>query len=358
MSLRARNLPNRIVIPPMCQYSAVDGMATDWHAVHYGSMALSGAGLLIIEATAVEPRGRISPSDLGLWDDATGQALAKTVKAIRAVNPTIALSVQLAHAGRKASTSLPWKGDSFIPIEQDGWETVAPSPVAFNEHYSKPHELSQSEIESIVTSFAQAANRAVNVGLDAIEIHAVHGYLLHEFLSPLSNCRRDEYGGLLENRMRLILEVFRRIRETTPKDMSIGIRISATDWVDGGWNVEESIVLSSELEKLGCDYVHVSSGGLVETNSIVPGPGYQVPLAEKVKRNITVPVIAVGLITEPEHAESVLLAEQADMVAIGRAMLFNPRWPWHAAAKLGVRFPLPDQYLRCEPHGLKKIYEK
>ena len=358
IALKSLALPNRIVVPPMCQYSAKEGQATDWYTIHYGTLALSRAGLLVMEATAVEPRGRISPADLGLWDDTTAEALSRTVQAVKS-NAAANLFIQLAHAGRKASTSKPWEGDSPLNLENGGWETVAPSAIPYANYFPIPKELNRSDIESIITAFASAAQRANGIGFDGIEIHSAHGYLLHEFLSPLSNRRNDVYGGSLENRMRLTLEVFQAVRNVFPPNKPVGVRISGTDWAEGGWNVDESVILSQELEKRECDYIHISSGGLTEAQKIVLGPNYQVPLAAKIKQGLeNMPVITVGLITEPEQAEAILLTGQADMIALGRAMLFNPRWPWYAAAKLGDHLTFPSQYLRCEPRWLKKVFEK
>ena len=358
-SIRLKNLelPNRIVIPPMCQYSSVNGKASDWHMIHLGHLVLSGAGLLIVEATAVEPEGRISPADLGLWDDETAEALADVIRVVRQ-NSATPLGIQLAHAGRKASTAKPWEGDSAISRENGGWETVAPSAVPYRTNDATPRELTSAAVESLISKFAEAAKRACHIGFDVIEIHAAHGYLLHEFLSPLSNRRTDDYGGTLENRMRIVLQVFKAVRNAVPENQIVGIRISATDWVQGGWNVEESIVLARQLESLGCDYIHVSSGGLSMEQKIPVGPNYQVPLARRIKEQVSMPVIAVGLVTEPEQAEAIVATGEADMVAIGRGILFDPRWPWHAAAKLGVQIPAPSQYLLSAPHSLKKLFVK
>ncbi len=350
-------LRNRIVIPPMCQYSAVDGKATDWHTIHLGHLALSGAGLLIVEATAVEPEGRISPDDLGLWNDDTADSLDRAIKIVRKYS-RIPLGIQLAHAGRKASISCPWAGDRQISAEQGGWQPSAPSPIPFYQDDVTPKELSRERIESVIDSFVKSAKLAEKIGFDLMEIHSAHGYLLHEFLSPLSNKRNDEYGGSLENRMRMTLDVFKAVRGVVSKNKAVGVRISATDWVDGGWNGDDSVTLSKELEKRGCDFIHVSSAGLSEEQKIAVSPGFQVPFARKIKEHVGIPVIAVGLIAELEHAEAIVATNEADLVEVGRGMLFDPRWPWRAAAALGARVPVPNQYLRSAPHKHKNLFEK
>ncbi len=350
-------LENRIAIAPMCQYSADRGKATAWHRIHLGHLALSGAGLLIIEASAVEPAGRITPQDLGIWDEATEQALNEVVKDVRKYS-SMPLGIQLAHAGRKASTDAPWHGGGFLLPEEGGWQTSAPSAVPFNETDGTPLALTKARIAEIKQAFIDAAIRADRIGLDLIEIHAAHGYLLHQFLSPLANLRDDNYGGSLENRMRLTLEIFREVRRVVSAHKPIGVRISATDWVEGGWDLQQSIALSAALEAEGCAYIHVSSGGLSPRQQIKVGPNYQVPFAAGVKEAVNIPVIAVGMITEPEQAETVLNDRQADMVALARGMLYDPRWPWHAAAKLGAKVQAPEQYWRCEPHEVKGLFKQ
>ncbi|TKI07686.1 NADH:flavin oxidoreductase/NADH oxidase [Martelella alba] len=356
-SLGRLSLPNRIVIAPMCQYSAEEGRATSWHSIHLGHLALSGAGLLIIEATAVAPEGRISPQDLGLWDDDTEQALAAVIDTVKMHSP-IALGIQLGHAGRKASTQPPWSGGGYIHPEQGGWQTLAPSSIPFAETDLSPHAMTLAQIDKLKNDFADAARRAARIGVNLIEIHAAHGYLLHQFLSPLSNQRQDQYGGSLENRMRLTLEIFRAIRDAAPADMAIGVRISGTDWVAGGWDVEQSVVLTKALKTLGCDYIHVSSGGLSTRQKILVGPGYQVPFARRIKGETGMSTIAVGLITEAEQAETIITAGDADMVALARAVLYDPRWPWHAAAKLGAQVHGPKQYWRSEPRQVRDLFVK
>ncbi|RAT64136.1 oxidoreductase [Lonsdalea populi] len=351
--LGALTLDNRIVIAPMCQYSAEQGFPTDWHAMHLGNLAQSGAGLLILEATAVQPEGRISAKDLGLWNDEQGTALAKQVEAIRRYSP-IKLGIQLAHAGRKASTTEPWKGGQEVTIAEGGWKTVAPSALAYADS-SRPVALSAQQIEQLKADFVSAAVRAEKAGFDLIELHAAHGYLLHQFLSPLSNQRDDEYGGSLENRMRLVLDIFADVREAVC--IAVGVRISATDWVTGGWNEDDSATLSKRLEALGCDYIHVSSGGLSPDQEIPVGPNYQVPLASKIHESVNISTIAVGLITEAEQAEAIIATGQADFIALARGVLFDPRWPWHAAAKLGETLRVSPQYLRCEPHALRGLFQ-
>jgi 2,4-dienoyl-CoA reductase-like NADH-dependent reductase (Old Yellow Enzyme family) len=347
-------LPNRIVIAPMCQYSAVDGAATDWHHMHYGNLAQSGAGLLIIEATAVEPAGRISPADLGLWSDATEQAFGRVLQATRRYS-RMPIAIQLAHAGRKASNHVPWEGGGQVATNAGGWTTVAPSALPFLPDETPPEALDAAGLQRIRDAFVDAARRAQRLGLDAIEIHAAHGYLLHEFLSPLTNQRTDEYGGSLENRLRFPLEVFAAVRAAVPA-MTLGIRISATDWVAGGWEIDQSVALAQRLKALGCDFIHVSSGGLSPEQKIAVGPNYQVDFAATIKRQTGLPTIAVGLITDAEQAEAIVSKGQADMVALARGILFDPRWPWHAAAKLGAQVEAAPQYWRSLPHGAGQLF--
>ena len=356
LKLGPLELSNRVVIAPMCQYSAEDGCATDWHLMHLGNLSQSGAGLLIIEATAVEPRGRISWADLGLWDDATEAALARVLAGVRRYS-TMPVGIQLAHAGRKASTGLPWDGGGQIaPTAPNGWQTVSASERPFHEKDHAPQALSESGIAEIVAAFVASAQRAVRLGLDAIEIHAAHGYLLHQFLSPLSNGRTDRYGGSLENRMRLLLEVFDAIRAAMPDRVALGVRISGTDWVEGGWDLPQSIALAKALDARGCDFFHVSSGGLSPLQQLQVGPAYQVPLAAAIKREVQMPVFAVGLITDPQLAESIVAEGRADAVALARGVLYDPRWPWHAAAALGAKVKAAPQYLRCEPAEARGLF--
>jgi 2,4-dienoyl-CoA reductase-like NADH-dependent reductase (Old Yellow Enzyme family) len=356
ISLGPLQLKNRIVIAPMCQYSADEGSATAWHMMHLGHLALSGAGMLIIEATAVEPEGRISPDDLGLWSDANEAALAEVLQAVRR-HSAMPIAIQLAHAGRKASTHVPWEGGRSIPShEPRGWRTVAPSAVAFAEHDETPVALDAAGLQRVRDAFAAAARRSARLGLDSIEVHAAHGYLLHQFLSPLSNKREDQYGGSLENRLRFPLEIFDIVRQNFPAEKPVGVRVSATDWVDGGWNVEQTVAYAQELKKRGCAYIDVSSGGLSAQQKIPLGPGYQVPFAEQIKREVGMPTMAVGLITEAEQAEEIIASGGADMVALARGILYDPRWPWHAAAKLGAQVDAPPQYWRSQPRELKELF--
>lgn len=355
-SLGPLELSNRITIAPMCQYSAVDGLATDWHMIHLGSLALSGAALITLEATAVVPEGRISPSDLGLWSDAHADALAPVLAAMRRHSP-IKIGIQLSHAGRKASTNVPWDGGAQIaPDAANGWQTEGPSAVPHTEGDAAPLALDATGLERVRDSFVAAARRAHALGFDAIELHGAHGYLLHQFLSPLANHRTDAYGGSLENRMRYPLEVFAAVRAAVPS-MTLGMRISATDWVDGGWDLEQSVRLAQELERIGCDFIHVSSGGVSTAQKIPVEPGYQIGFAERIKRDTGLPTIGVGLITEARHAEAILQAGQADVIALARAMLYDPRWPWHAAAELGAQVSAPPQYWRSQPHEFKTLFD-
>jgi len=345
-------LDNRIVIAPMCQYSAEEGKATAWHRIHLGNLALSGAGLLIIEATAVEPQGRISPQDLGLWDDETEQALRVVLDDIRQYSP-VKIGIQLGHAGRKASVSAPWLGGKQLSPQEGGWQTISASALAHDPAERPPLEMTKQDLARVKQAFVDSALRAVALGIEVIEIHAAHGYLLHQFLSPLSNQRSDEYGGSLENRLRFTQEVFSAVREAVPASVAVGIRISATDWVEGGWDLEQSVVLTKKIEALGGAYVHVSSGGLSPLQSIKVTAGYQVPFAKALRQQTNMPVIAVGLITEPQHAEEILQQGEADLIALARGALYDPRWPWHAAAALHGAVHIAPQYRRAEPHGVK-----
>jgi 2,4-dienoyl-CoA reductase-like NADH-dependent reductase (Old Yellow Enzyme family) len=349
-------LPNRIVVAPMCQYSAEDGCMTDWHLLHLGHLALSGAALLTIEATAVVPEGRISWGDVGLWDDATEAAMAKVLESVRRWSP-IRVAIQLAHAGRKASTELPWAGGAQLPpSDPHGWQTVGPSAVPFHHADHSPRALDAAGMARIRDAFVDAARRADRLGLDAVQIHGAHGYLIHEFLSPLSNHRADEFGGTLENRMRFPLEIFDAVRAAFPAEKPVTMRVSGTDWVEGGWDIEQTVVFAKVLEAHGCAAIHVSSGGLHPGQKIPVGPSYQVPLARAVKQAVSIPVVAVGMITEPEQAEAIVGTGDADMVALARAMLYDPRWPWHAAAALGAQVHAPNQYLRSQPRQFKHLF--
>jgi 2,4-dienoyl-CoA reductase-like NADH-dependent reductase (Old Yellow Enzyme family) len=349
-------LENRIVISPMCQYSADNGAASDWHIVHLGHLALSGAGLLIIEATAVEARGRISPADLGLYSDECEAALARVLKSVRRYSP-MPIAIQLAHAGRKASSRKPWEGGKQIPAAApDGWRAMAPSAVPFHSGDEPPEALDRPGMKRVRDAFAETARRAARIGLDGIEIHSAHGYLLHEFLSPLSNGRTDEYGGSLDNRLRFPLEVFDAVRQAFPAEKPVWVRISATDWADNGWDIEQSVAYARELKRRGAAAIDVSSGGLTTAQKIELKPGYQVPFASRIKRDTGLPVIAIGLITEPEQAEEILRKGDADMISLARGMLYDPRWPWHAAARLEARVRAPNQYLRSAPHAHPDLF--
>ena len=356
LQLGGLRLANRIVIAPMCQYSATDGAAGDWHLIHLGHLALSGAGLMILEATAVSPEGRISPADLGLYSDADEAALSRVLSAVRANSP-MPIAVQLSHAGRKASSRAPWEGGAQIPPNApDGWKTEAPSALPHSPEEDAPLALDRAGLDRVRADFVRAAERAARLGLDGIEIHGAHGYLLHQFLSPLSNRREDEYGGSFENRIRFPLEVFDAVRQAYPADRPVWIRLSATDWVEGGWDVESTIALSRILKERGCAAVHVSSGGVSSGQQIPLGPGYQVPFAQRVKAEAGIATIAVGLITEPEQAEAIVAAGEADAISVARAILYDPRWPWHAAAKLGAQVHAPKQYWRSQPREFKDLY--
>lgn len=348
-------LANRIVIAPMCQYSAVDGAMTDWHMMHLGQLAMSGAGLLTIEATAVEPEGRISYADVGLWDDRTEAAMARVIDGIRSYSD-MPIAIQLAHAGRKASTDLPWKGEPQIaPDHEHGWQTIAPSAVPMRPEENAPLAIDRDGLDRIRRAFIDAAVRAARLGIDAIQIHAAHGYLLHQFLSPLSNRRDDEYGGSLENRMRFPLEVFDAVRAVFPADRPVTVRVSGTDWVDGGWDIEQTIAFAKALEARGAAVIHVSSGGIDPRQAIPIGPSYQVPLARQVRESVGIPVVAVGLITDFDQAEAILNTGEADMIALARTILYDPRWPWHAAAHFGAQVKAPPQYLRSQPRRYRDL---
>jgi 2,4-dienoyl-CoA reductase-like NADH-dependent reductase (Old Yellow Enzyme family) len=350
-------LTNRIVIAPMCQYSAVDGCMTDWHVIHLGHLALSGAGLLTIEATAILPEARITYADVGLWNDATEAAIGRTLDSIRRWSD-IPIAIQLAHAGRKASTEVPWKGGVQIPPEHpDGWQTFAPSAVPFEDGQRPPIALDRDGLTRVREAFAAAAQRAARLGIDAVQLHCAHGYLLHEFLSPLSNRRDDEYGGGLENRMRFPLEVFDAVRAAFPADRAVSMRVSATDWADRGWDINQTIAFAQALEVRGCAAIHVSSGGLTPAQQIPVGPSYQVPLARAVKKATRIPVIAVGLITEFEQAEAIVGIGDADLIALARTILYSPRWPWHAAAHFGAHVKAPNQYLRSQPRQYPDLFD-
>ena len=348
ISLRGLTLANRIVIAPMCQYSAIDGNANDWHLIHLGHMALSGAGLLMIEATGVEPAGRITPACLGLYSDENEAALTKVIEAVRA-RSGIALGIQVAHAGRKGSVNVPWAGGKPATKDEGGWQTVAPSALPLAEGWPEPHELTIETMAEVRGAFVASAERAVRVGFDLIEVHTAHGYLLHEFLSPISNRRSDDYGGSLENRMRFPLEVAAAVRAAWPDDRPLGVRITGSDGIDGGLTAGDAVDFTRTLHELGCDYVCVSSGGIAPGAHLVTGPSYNVPTAARIKAETDMAVRAVGEITEARQAEDIIASGQADMIAMARALLDDPRWPWHAAHELGADITYPPQYQRSHP---------
>lgn len=342
IKLGGLTLPNRVIVAPMCQYQATDGNASDWHSVHWGQYALANAGLFIIEATGVTPEGRITPECLGLYNDENEAAFARSLKVARAVS-NARIGIQLGHAGRKASTLRPWDGNGHHSPDARGWEVVGPSAVAFAENWPVPRALSETDIEDTISAFVSAAQRAVRLGIDAIEIHAAHGYLLSSFLSPLANHREDHYGGSLENRMRLPLQVFKAVRAVCPAHMPVGVRFNGTDWLDGGFDGEQAVAFAAALHALGCDYVDISTGGNGFAK-IPVGPAYQVPFATQIKQQTGMATMAVGLIRAPEHAEAILANGQADMISIGRGFLNNPRWVWHAAETLGVELEVAPSY--------------
>jgi 2,4-dienoyl-CoA reductase-like NADH-dependent reductase (Old Yellow Enzyme family) len=357
LEVGALALANRIVVAPMCQYSAVEGCMTDWHVIHLGHLALSGAALLTIEATAVIPEGRITYADVGLYSDACETAMARVLESVRRWSD-IPVAIQLAHAGRKASTEVPWKGGGQIPPNEPrrGWRTAAPSALPFAAGEAPPMALDEQGLQRVKEGFAEAARRAARLGLDAVQLHGAHGYLLHQFLSPLSNQRSDRYGGSLENRMRFPLEVFEAVRAAFPAERPVTFRVSGTDWADGGWDIEQTVVLAKALEARGCGAMHVSSGGLTPAQRIPVGPSFQVPLARTVKRATKMPVIAVGMITAFEQAEAIVGTGDADLVALARAILYDPRWPWHAAAHFGAQVRAPNQYLRSQPGQAPNLF--
>ena len=346
ISLAGLQLKNRLVVAPMCQYSADDGSANAWHLMHLGSLANSGADLLIFEATAVERAGRITHGCLGLYSDANEAALRPVLEACRKFG-SAKLGIQLGHAGRKASSKRPWEGKTMQdPCDVDPWQTMAPSAVPMTGH-PVPRAMSSDDLASTKRAFVEATRRAERLGFDLVELHAAHGYLLHQFLSPLSNNRTDDYGGSLVNRMRYPLEIFAECRAVWPAHKPLGIRVSATDWIEGGLTVDEVVIFAQEIEMLGCDFIDVSSGGIDPSARIAIGPGYQVPFAERIKRESGLPTMAVGMITDPQQAEAILVEGKADMIAAARAFLDDPHWGWHAAYTLGAEITLPPQYRRA-----------
>lgn len=355
IELRGLRLANRIMVSPMCQYSAEDGSATDWHFTHINSLALSGAAMFCIEATHVEAIGRITPGCLGLYSDANEAAL-KPILASARKHSKAAIAMQLAHAGRKGSSARPWDGGQLLSAAQGGWQPVAPSAVPQKDGEAAPAALDDAGLARILDAFVAATRRAERLGIDAIELHGAHGYLLHQFLSPIANKRSDRYGGSLENRMRYPLEVFDAVRAAFPDHKPVGIRVSATDWVEGGWDLPQTIEFAKELKKRRVDWIDVSSGGVSPLQKIPLGPGYQVPLAQAVKEATGVTTMAVGLITEPKQAEEIVASGKADMVALARGMLYDPRWGWHAAAELHGEVTAPPQYWRSQPSTQKALF--
>ena len=348
------HLANRGIVAPMCQYSCENGLANDWHLIHWGNLLNSGAGLLILEATAVTARGRITPHCLGLWDDATAQALGDNLQRARRQAPPVPVAIQLAHAGRKGSSEVPWRGGQLIDAAHGGWWPEGPSALPQLDNEPAPESMSEAALRDVREAFVQAAKRADAIGLDAIELHGAHGYLLHQFLSPLSNQRNDAYGGSFENRIRFPLEVFKAVRDVFQGPL--GMRLSATDWVDGGWTPEETADFAVRLRDAGANFVHVSSGGVSPKQKIAIGPEYQVPFAKIVKEKSGLPTMAVGLITEPKQANDIIARGDADMVALARAFLYNPRWMWRAAAELKAQVQASPQYWRCLPREAQAIF--
>lgn len=348
LTLRGLTLRNRIGVAPMCQYSSIDGHANDWHLVHLGAFATGGVGLVISEATAVVPEGRISPADLGIWSDAHVPMLRRITDFIQAQGAVA--GVQLAHAGRKASTKRPWEGSGMVAPADGGWEVVGPSAIPFSPDYPQPRAMSHADIVGVIEGFTTAAHRALDAGFKVAEVHAAHGYLLNQFLSPLSNERTDEYGGSFENRIRLTCDVSAAVRAVWPEAWPVFVRISATEWADGGWTVADSVLLAQRLAALGVDLIDTSSGGNVSHQRIEVRPGYQVPFAAQLRREAGVPTAAVGLITDAAQAEAIIASGDADMVLLAREMLRHPRWALDAAQQLGAVGDWPNQYVRASNH--------
>lgn len=346
LSLRGLEFRNRVFVSPMCQYSSRDGLANEWHMVHLGSRAVGGAALVCAEATAVSPEGRISPGDAGLWSDAHAEAFAPVAAFIKSQGSVAA--VQLAHAGRKASTDLPWRGGRPLGEDDGGWQTLAPSALAFAEGQPVPREMSAEDLDAVVSQFRDAASRSLAAGFEVVELHMAHGYLLHEFLSPLSNRREDDYGGGFENRVRFPLQVTEAVRDVWPERLPLFVRISATDWAEGGWDLEQSVEFSKMLKAAGVDLIDCSSGGLVPGVKIPVGPGYQVPFAAAVRERAGIATGAVGMITEAHQAEEIIAGGEADAVLLARAMLRDPYWTLRAAKALGVKADWPVQYGRAD----------
>jgi 2,4-dienoyl-CoA reductase-like NADH-dependent reductase (Old Yellow Enzyme family) len=345
IKIRGIEFKNRIVVSPMCQYSGVEGMPKDWHLVHLGSRAVGGAALIIQEATAVSPEGRISPDDLGIWSGEHGKAYKKITEFIKSQN--CIPGIQLAHAGRKASTYAPWKGEGRVNVEDGGWVCYAPSPIAFSENYPAPKKMSKKDIEKVINDFKDAAKRSVDAGYQVIELHFAHGYLVHQFLSPISNKRADEYGGSFENRYRLAMEIVKEVRRILPDDCVLFTRISCTDWVDGGWGIGESVKLAKMFKDSGVDLIDCSSGGNIANAKIPIGSGYQIPFSEKIKKETGILTGGVGLITEPKQADEIIREGRADLVLLAREMLRSPYWPINAARELKIKVEIPNQHKRA-----------
>lgn len=345
LTLRKIEFRNRIWLSPMCQYSSEAGIPTDWHLAHYGSRAAGGAGLILVEATAVVPAGRISPGDLGIWSDAHTAAFQRIARFIK--DQGAVAGIQLAHAGRKASIASPWNGGKQLAAESGGWQTVAPSPLPFNTDDALPRAMTKGDIDKATTDFQAAAQRSLDAGFEVIEVHAAHGYLCHQFLSPLTNQREDEFGGSLQNRMRFPLQIAKAVRETVPSHLPVFVRISATDWMPDGWNLEQSIEFCRALKKLGIDLIDVSSGGNIAAAEVPAGPGFQVPFASAIRAHAAIPTAAVGLITEPQQAEEILQQGDADAIFLGREFLRDPHFVFRAAQKLNTTAVVPKQYQRA-----------
>ncbi len=349
ITLRDLTLNNRIVVAPMCQYAAKDGAPGDWHGMHLGNMAISGAGLMICEATGVSADGRITPDCTGLYSDENEAAFRRQVEFCRSIAP-IKIGIQLNHSGRKGSTRAPWLDGGPLTAEEGEWEPVAPSAVPYLDDWAPPHEMDAGDLDRVKTDFVRATRRAVAIGFDMVELHVAHGYLLHQFLSPITNRRTDSYGGCLENRMRFPLEVFEAVRNAFPDDRPVTVRLSATDWIDEAWDIDQSVALARELKARGCDMIHVTSGGLDQRQIITTGPGYQVDFADRIRSDADMATMAVGEITEPIQAETIIRTGQADLVALARGMLWDPRWVWKAAVALDAELTLPAPYARCNPN--------
>jgi 2,4-dienoyl-CoA reductase-like NADH-dependent reductase (Old Yellow Enzyme family) len=358
ISLRGLTLPNRVVVSPMCQYNSDNGSANDWHLMHLGGFSLGCAGLVISEMTDVTPIGRITPKCAGMWSDENEAALKRVHDFCRTYG-VAKLGVQLAHAGRKGPTTTPAQGGKpILSKEEGGWTPEAPSALPYDTGWPVPHAMTKNDIKRCIGEFVASTKRVDRIGYDLIELHGAHGYLLHQFMSPLSNRRTDEYGGSLENRIRFPLEVFHAVRAAWPQQKPLGIRVSATDWVDGGWTLEETLVLAKELKKLGCDYIDVSTGGLDPRQKIPLAPGFQVPFADKVKRETGIPTMSVGLIAGYRQAEDIVAAGKSDFICIARGAMWDPRWAWHAAEELGAETPYAPKMVRCQPKFRPELYPK